>query len=94
MQFMAVLRRRVESFSEAQFAELLDAEALRVRELYGANVIRTAFSRGDVAGATLLLEVRDEADARATLASLPLFAREMLELQMLVPLLPYRGFAA
>lgn len=50
MQFFVLARRRTESFAEAQFAELLDAEAARVRELYGDGVIRSAYSRADVPG--------------------------------------------
>ena len=92
MQFLAAVRRRTEAFAPERFTELLDAEALRVRELYAAGIIREIFSRGDLVGAVVRLEVADEAEARATLATLPFFAGNMLELQLLVPLLPYRAF--
>jgi len=41
----------------------------------------------------LLIEAADEAAARAAVDTLPLRKRGMLALDMLVPLMPYRGFA-
>jgi muconolactone delta-isomerase len=92
MQYLAALRRRTEAHPAERFTDLLDAEADRVRELYAAGIIREVFSRGDVLGAVLRLEAPDEEAARAAVASLPLFAHDMLELQLLVPLLPFRAF--
>ncbi len=91
MQFLAVCRRRTEAFSEEQFAKLLDAEAARVRELYAEGFIRSAWSRGDVLGACLVLESAaiDEADAK--MRTLPLYAADMLDVE-LIPLRGYRGF--
>jgi hypothetical protein len=91
MQFMAILRRRTDAFSQAQFAELLDAEADRVRQLYAEGVVRTAWSRGDVPGGIMLIEALDAAAARRAMASLPLVSRDMMDLQV-IDLLPYRGF--
>ncbi len=92
MQFLAIIRRRTEAFTEAQFAEMLGPEAARVRELYAEGIVRAAHGRGDLLGAVLQLEAADEAEARRALDSLPLLQRGMLELQMLIPLRPYRGF--
>jgi len=91
MQFLAILRRRTEAFSEAQFADVLGPEALRARELYAEGRVRALHSRGDVPGAVLLVEAADEAEARRTVGRLPLMEREMAEVQV-IPLLPYRGF--
>jgi muconolactone delta-isomerase len=93
MQFMVLLRRITERFSEADFVPLLDAEAERARTLYTAGITRQIWSRGDIPGACLLIEAADEPEVRAILASLPLLAAGMLEITALVPLKPYRGFA-
>jgi muconolactone delta-isomerase len=92
MQFLAIARRRVEDFSESQIAELLPAEAERVRELYAAGVMRTIYTRADVPGAVVLLEAGDLPAAQAAMESLPLYAAGMLEVQI-IPLRPFRGFA-
>ncbi len=92
MQFFAIMRRRTESFTDEQFAPLLDEEAARVRTLYGEGSVRAAYSRGDVPGAILLLETTDAAAAQTVIDSLPLFARGMLEGQI-VPVKGYRGFS-
>jgi len=91
MQFLAILTRRIEAFSEAEFAEVLGPEALRARELYAEGRLRALHSRGDVPGAVLLVEAADETEARATVGRLPLVEREMAEVQI-IPLRPYRGF--
>ncbi len=92
MQYLAVLRRRSETFSEAEFAPLLDPEAARVRELHASGAFRMVYSRLDTPGAVILIEAADDAEAAALVNSLPLMARGMLELQLLVPLRAYRGF--
>jgi hypothetical protein len=91
MQFMAVLRRRTEVFSQGQFSEYLDVEADRVRRLYAEGVVHAAWSRGDVPGGIMLIEAPDFAAAERAMASLPLVSRDMMDLQV-IALLPYRGF--
>ena len=91
MQVLAVVRRLTESFSEAQFAELLDAEAEAVRVLYGKGVVRAAWSREDVPGACLLLEAESVEAAREAMQAAPLFSNNMVEAQFL-PIRGYRGF--
>ena len=91
MQFLAIMRRRTEAFSEEEFAQRLDAEALRVQELYAEGFIRAAWSRNDVLGACLLLEGDASADVEAKLKTLPLHAAGMLDAQI-IPLRGYRGF--
>lgn len=92
MQCIAVCRRRTESFSEQQFAQVLEPEAERVRELYTQGIVRAVWSRGDKLGAVLLLEVDSLDEARAAVGTFPLMQRGMLDLEMLIPLRGYRGF--
>ena len=91
-QFIALMRRMTERFTEEEFAPLLEPEAERVRELYTAGILRRVWSRKDVLGAVLLIEADSIDDARAALETLPLVQRAMIE-PTLVPLAPYRGFA-
>jgi muconolactone delta-isomerase len=91
-QFIALMRRKTERFTEEEFAPLLEPEAERVRELYTAGVFRTTWGRKDTPGAVILLEAESVEDARTTLETLPLVQREMIE-ATLIPVGPYRGFA-
>ncbi|HVA29207.1 MAG TPA: hypothetical protein VNF68_13575 [Candidatus Baltobacteraceae bacterium] len=84
-------RRKTESFSSAEFEALLDEEAEGVRRLYAQGIVRSAWTREDVLGACLMLEVETLASAHEAVAGLPLGRRGMLEVQ-LVPLRGYRGF--
>lgn len=91
MQVIAVCRRRTESFTQEQFAPLLDSEAEAARTLYADGVLRSAWSREDVLGAVLLLECASLEEAKTALGRLPLYAAGMLEAQF-IPLRGYRGF--
>jgi muconolactone delta-isomerase len=93
-QFIALVRRDYDRFPEAEFTpELLEQEAERARALYAAGTFRAMWSRQDLPGAVVLLEAGSIDEARAVLGSLPLAVLEMLALDALVPLIPYRGFA-
>ncbi len=91
MQFISISRRLTEKFSDAQFAEHIESERGRVRELYRDGVVRAIWTRKDVAGAVMLIEALDETAARQAVESLPLAQRGMLEVQI-VPLGPYPAF--
>jgi muconolactone delta-isomerase len=92
-QFFAACRRNLERFPASDFTpELLEAEAERVRQLYADGVFRRVWGRADHPGAVILIEAGTPDEAQAVLASLPLAVREMLTLDVLVPLTPYRGF--
>ena len=91
MQFLSVSRRLVEHFTDEQFAEHIEAERERVRELYRDGIVRAIWARKDLAGAVMLLESADENAAREAVGSLPLARRNMLEVQIL-PLAPYPAF--
>jgi hypothetical protein len=91
MRFLAIARRKTETFTEQQFQALLDREAERVKELYSEGVFRSVASCGDLKGAGVELEYPDAAEARRVIKSLPLASNGMLDMD-LIPLLPYRGF--
>ena len=67
-------------------------EAQRVCTLYTEGAVRQIWHRGDERGACSLLEADCEGAAREIIVSLPLVKAGMLELVILIPLLPYRGF--
>jgi hypothetical protein len=91
MQILAILRRRVENFPEADFAARLDDEAEMLRRLYAESFVRHAWTREDVPGAVLMLEAPDVETASAELQRLPLVGRDMMEVK-LIPIKGYRGF--
>ena len=92
MQFIALNRRLVESFSAADYRPLLQSETERAAELYGKGVIRQLWSRGDVEGVCVLLEADDEETARQIMDSMPIATHHMSEVVELVALSPYFGF--
>ena len=92
MQVIAIVRRRTEAFSSAQFDEYLEAEAEAVRTFYIQGSVRAIWSREDALGAVLLLEAASLGEAQKLLAELPLVQREMAEVEKVVPLRGYRGF--
>ena len=92
MQFIAVVRRRTEAFSDDDFAPMLEPEAEAIRRLYSQGVVRSIWSREDKLGAVVLLEAASLEEARAIVAGFPLGQREMLEVEQLIPLRGYRGF--
>jgi hypothetical protein len=93
MQFLAVSRRRTERFTDEEFGVHVESEIAQARVLYGHGFIRQIWHRGDVPGGCLLVEADSEAQARERLDTLPLFQKGMLEVAI-IPLVPYRGFAA
>ena len=93
MQFLVVLRRRTEAFSAEQVSALLEPEAQAARGLYTEGALRQIWSRGDEPGAVELIEAADVEEVKRRLDMLPMYKRGMLVAQMIVPLVPYRGFA-
>ena len=91
MQFISISRRRTDAFPPEAFEPFLDAEGLRVRELYAEGSLRSIWGRTDIPGAVMLWEAADEAAVRAGLDSLPLAKRGMLEVEV-IPLRAYRAF--
>ena len=58
------------------------------------DALRTliAEGRGDMPGAAILWEAKDEKEVREAVASLPIAKAGMLELSVILPLEPYAGF--
>lgn len=92
MQILAIVRRRTETYSDEQFAPMLEPEAQAIRTLYAQGVVRNVWSREDALGAVVLLEADSLDRARAIVATFPLVERDMAEVQMLIPMRGYRGF--
>jgi muconolactone delta-isomerase len=92
VQVLAVVRRRTETFSDDQFASLLEPEAQAIRTLYAQGIVRIIWSREDTLGAVALFEANSVEHVRAIVDGFPLMQAGMLELQMLIPLKGYRGF--
>ena len=90
-QFIALVARDYEGFSEDDFAPLLEPEAERARELYAEGTVRAIWGRLDVKGAVLQLEAASLEEAQAALDTLPIVRAGMMKIT-LVPLTGYRGF--
>ncbi len=92
MQFLAIIRRRTETFSEQEFAPLLEPEAQAIRTLYSQGIVRNIWSREDTLGAVTLIEADSLDRVRAIVETFPLAQRGMLEVEAIIPLRGYRGF--
>jgi muconolactone delta-isomerase len=92
MQILAIVRRRTETYSDEQFAPILEPEAQAIRTLYAQGIVRGVWSREDALGAVVLLEAESLDGAREIVATFPLVQRDMAEVQMLIPIKGYRGF--
>lgn len=92
MQVLAIVRRRTDTYSDEQFAPMLEPEAQAIRTLYAQGAVRAIWSREDALGAVVLLEAESVDGARQVIATLPLVQSDMAEVQMLIPMKGYRGF--
>lgn len=94
MQFLSISRRRTDQFPPEAFSPELSArEGRQVKALYASGILRQIWKRGDLAGAAILWEAASEAEVREAIGTLPIFQAGMLEIQALVPLEAYPGFA-
>jgi muconolactone delta-isomerase len=91
-QFIALVRRNYNRFTEADFTPLLEGEAERARQLYAQGIFRAMWSRKDVPGAFILIETESQDQAEGAVTSLPLAAKGMLEVEFVIAIGPYRGF--
>ncbi|MBD5655435.1 MAG: hypothetical protein IAI50_09720 [Candidatus Eremiobacteraeota bacterium] len=91
MQFVAIVRRRTEAFTDAEFAAVLEPEAARARELYAQGSFRAINSRGDVPGAVIAVEATDLEEATRLVGTLPFVAGGLADAEI-IPLRPYRVF--
>jgi len=93
MQFLVLTERYTDKFpAEAWKPELIEAEGQRVRELYAAGILRSAWRRKDKPGATLILEAASEEELRNAIESLPLAKLGMIGFPLVTQLEPYPGF--
>ncbi|MBZ9995962.1 muconolactone Delta-isomerase family protein [Mesorhizobium sp. BH1-1-4] len=92
MQFLALLTRNTEKFTDADFAPVLPGEAEQRRALYAEGAVRQIWNRGDIPGSCLMFEAGSDADVRGHLATLPLVKAGMMDIAAIVPLNPYPGF--
>ncbi len=92
MKVVAICHRRGE-YAPSDFTPYLEAEALQALRLFAVEKIREIYSRTDGKGAIIVLEARDEAEARAFLETLPLVQKGMLEIE-LYGTKPYRGIVS
>ena len=91
MTVFVISRRRVDAFTEDQFAPLMEAEAEEARRLYGDSHLRAIYSMADTPGAILQFECASVEEAKKLMGRLPLCAAGMLDMTF-IPVRPYRGF--
>lgn len=73
------------------FQPHLEAEAIRVWELYKEGVIREIYFRADRTNAVLILECENLEEAKEKLSTLPLVQEDLIYFDF-IPLAPYPGF--
>ncbi len=91
MKILAI-EKQVSGVMAEQFKSHLKAEALRVWELYQADLVRELYFRADRSDAVLVLECPDIKEASRVLDTLPLVKEGLITFD-LIPLRPYPGFA-
>jgi len=92
MQFMVVMRRRSDRFTDEDFKALVAEEQAAARALYMEGLLRQIWYRGDMGGGVLLLEADNLDAAKAAINRLPFVERDMLEITDFMPLKPFGGF--
>jgi len=90
MQFISISRPE-ESFTQDQYALLVEAEVRRARELYAEGAIRQLWHRADTPGVCILWEAGSVDEVLEMLKTLP-FTRAGIVESSLIPLKPYIGF--
>lgn len=94
MQIICVVGKTAKAEAQPYPPEQLVAEVAYVRNCYADGVVRQIWSRADTGGAVLLLEAASLEDAMAIVSRLPLMLTGFLQVETIVPLKPYRAFAA
>jgi hypothetical protein len=93
MQFMIVFTLHPDKAEVSVPAELRDEEFQKVRGLYMDSLVRQIWLRGDVRGACMIVEATSTNEAKEKLNALPLVRSGFLQPPMIIPLMPYLGFA-
>ena len=87
------LEKDVPGVSDDQFTEeILEAESLKVWELYQSGILREFYFTADTHEAVLVLECEGADEARRHLSELPLVRAGLIDFDV-KPLKPYPGFA-
>jgi muconolactone delta-isomerase len=94
MQYLCIVGRTDKWNQEEVTQDAVRAEVKQAKTLYTAGTVRQIWSRGDVGGACLLLEVASEEEALAAINSLPLMQKGFLKIDIALPLKSYYGFAS
>lgn len=92
MQYLVLIRRRIEAFTAEEFEPWFPSEKEQVRRLYAEGFIRQIWRRGDMPGAVLMVEAETEFEVRQKLQTLPMLENDMLDVTELVQLQPYPAF--
>jgi muconolactone delta-isomerase len=94
MEYLFIVGRTDKWNTETVTQDAVREEVNQAKTLYAAGTVRQIWSRGDVGGACLLLEVANEEEGLATINSLPLMKKGFLKIDVALPLKPYYGFAS
>jgi muconolactone delta-isomerase len=85
------LEKEIESIERGEFQIHSRDEAMKVWELYKSGLIREIYFRKDKNLAVLVLECKDEYEAREILNTLPMAKNNLIDFEI-VPLKAYPGF--
>lgn len=85
------LEKEIESIDPKEFQIHSKDEAMKVWELYKSGLIREIYFRNDKNLAVLVLECKDESEARKILDTLPMLKNNLIDFEI-IPLKAYPGF--
>ena len=92
MKVLMIIHRNSDRAVE-EFAALLEPGATYARKLYANETAREIYSRADGNGSVLILEVQNEAQAKAIAEELPVIKAGLMRYEI-YGLKPYRAFVA
>lgn len=90
MKVLVIVHRNSDR-AASEFNALLEPGAAHARGLYAAGTAREIYSRADGNGSVLILEVQDEAEAKAIAEALPVIKAGLMHYEI-YGLKPYRAF--
>ena len=85
-----VIAHRNQSAQPKEFEPFLQEDSNHVLKLIKMDVIREVYSRNDKKGAIMVVECKDEDDAKQIMSELPLFKANLLNFEI-YGVSPYRG---
>ena len=90
MKILAIEKEMPGTTSE-NFAPHLKDEAIHVYDLYKCGIIREIYFRKNESSAVLMMECKDEIEAKNYLNEFPLVKNKLINFDI-IPLIPYPGF--